>query len=89
MRVADKTIVELSSYTIAEAGEFFSSIELEGSAAQIAEEPLKETRNRSYVVTIPDAALRVMSVSGEIDRGKGLKAILRDLDREGHGHVQG
>ncbi|HTV24657.1 MAG TPA: excinuclease ABC subunit UvrA, partial [Polyangiaceae bacterium] len=46
VRVAGVTLVELSRYTVAEALEFFGSIALSGSSAQIASEVLKEIRSR-------------------------------------------
>ena len=46
VRVAGRTIVEVSGLTIGEASELFGSLDLKGEAARIAEEPLKEIRGR-------------------------------------------
>ncbi|RIL07043.1 MAG: excinuclease ABC subunit UvrA [Proteobacteria bacterium] len=46
VRVARKTIVEVSSFTIDAARAFFADLRLEGAAKQIAAELLKEIRNR-------------------------------------------
>jgi excinuclease ABC subunit A len=46
VRVGDLTLVELSSYTVAQALEFMSNLELPGAQRQIASEVLKEIRSR-------------------------------------------
>jgi len=46
VHVGGKSIVEVSSYTVAEASDFFRSLELEGADKQIASEVLKEVRAR-------------------------------------------
>jgi excinuclease ABC subunit A len=43
---AGRSIIEVSSFTIAEARRFFDGLKLKGEAARIAEEPLKEIRGR-------------------------------------------
>jgi len=46
VRVGGKTIVEVSALTVVETRQFFSELELEGAAKQIAAEVLKEIRGR-------------------------------------------
>ncbi|MCH7741961.1 MAG: excinuclease ABC subunit UvrA [Proteobacteria bacterium] len=46
VRVADQTIVELSSWTIDRTHDFFRTLELPGAAGEIAAEVLKEICNR-------------------------------------------
>ena len=46
VRVGGKSIVELSSFTVAAASEFFRTLQLRGSDKQIASEVLKEVRAR-------------------------------------------
>jgi len=46
VRVGGRTIVELSALTIADARAFFAGLSLEGAAAEIAVELLKEIRSR-------------------------------------------
>jgi len=46
VKVGGKSIVEVSSLTVADASEFFRSLDLEGAAKQIASEVLKEVRAR-------------------------------------------
>jgi excinuclease ABC subunit A len=46
VRVGDESIVQVSSRTVTEALEFFRKLSLEGAAAQIATEVLKEIRGR-------------------------------------------
>src|SRR4029450_5706936 len=45
VRVGGTTLVELSSYTVAQALAFFEKLELSGSEQQIASEVLKEIRS--------------------------------------------
>ncbi|GAF81128.1 unnamed protein product, partial [marine sediment metagenome] len=46
VRIGDESIVQVSSRTVTEALEFFRKLSLEGAAAQIATEVLKEIRGR-------------------------------------------
>ncbi|MCB1645254.1 MAG: excinuclease ABC subunit UvrA [Pseudomonadales bacterium] len=46
VRVGDKTIVEVSAWTISETAAFFSNLRLPGAAGEIATEVLKEICNR-------------------------------------------
>ena len=46
VRVGGTTLVEVSSYTVAQALEFFERLQLSGAEAQIASEVLKEIRSR-------------------------------------------
>jgi excinuclease ABC subunit A len=46
VRVGGRTIVEVSSLTVAAARKFFAELELRGAAKQIASEVLKEVRSR-------------------------------------------
>ena len=46
VRVGDRSIVEVSSLTVAAASEFFQALELQGADKQIASEVLKEVRSR-------------------------------------------
>ena len=46
VRMGGRTLVEVSSYTIEEAREFFAKLELSGASRQIAAEVLKEIRAR-------------------------------------------
>jgi excinuclease ABC subunit A len=53
VRVGGKTIVEISSFTIEEARDFFTDLALEGAAAEIAAEVLKEIRSRlDFLVSV-------------------------------------
>ncbi|UCE85766.1 MAG: excinuclease ABC subunit UvrA [Deltaproteobacteria bacterium] len=53
VRVGDKTIVEVSSLTIEQARDFFAGLALEGAAAEIAAEVLKEIRGRlDFLVSV-------------------------------------
>ncbi len=48
----------------------------------------KERRAGSYLVKLGANQLRVLNIRGEIDRKKGLQAVLRDINREIPGHVR-
>ena len=53
VRVADKTLVEISNWTIDQTCHFFVNLELKGAAAEIAEEVLKEICNRlNFLVSV-------------------------------------
>lgn len=53
VKIANKTIVEITSYTISEAFDFFTNIELQGNDKVIAEEVLKEIRARlSFLLSV-------------------------------------
>lgn len=53
VRVADKTIVEVNSWTIDKAYQFFSTLQLPGAAGEIATEVLKEICNRlGFLVSV-------------------------------------
>jgi excinuclease ABC subunit A len=46
VRLAGSTLTEIGRMTVGEAGVFFAGVKLEKSAAKVAEQPLKEVRNR-------------------------------------------
>ncbi len=53
VRVGDKTVVEVSSWTIDRSYEFFSELQLPGAAGEIATEVLKEICNRlGFLVSV-------------------------------------
>ena len=53
VRVADKTIVEVSAWTIDQTSQFFAGMNLQGASAEIAAEVLKEICNRlSFLVSV-------------------------------------
>lgn len=53
VRVADRTIVDISSLTIDQTAEFFGNLKLEGAAGEIAAEVLKEICNRlDFLVSV-------------------------------------
>ncbi|MCB1692279.1 MAG: excinuclease ABC subunit UvrA [Pseudomonadales bacterium] len=53
VRVADMTIVEISSWTIDKAHDFFNTLNLPGAAGEIATEVLKEICNRlNFLVSV-------------------------------------
>ncbi|HJP51111.1 MAG TPA: excinuclease ABC subunit UvrA [Pseudomonadales bacterium] len=53
VRVADKSIVEVSSWTIDKTSDFFSNLDLQGAAGEIAAEVLKEICNRlNFLVSV-------------------------------------
>jgi excinuclease ABC subunit A len=53
VRVADRTIVDISSLTIDQTADFFGNLKLKGAAAEIATEVLKEICNRlDFLVSV-------------------------------------
>jgi excinuclease ABC subunit A len=53
VRVADKTLVEISNWTIDQTCHFFVNLKLKGAAGEIAEEVLKEICNRlNFLVSV-------------------------------------
>jgi excinuclease ABC subunit A len=53
VRVADRTIVDISALTIDQTADFFGHLKLEGAAAEIAAEVLKEICNRlDFLVSV-------------------------------------
>ncbi|MFT7686094.1 MAG: excinuclease ABC subunit A [Candidatus Azotimanducaceae bacterium] len=53
VRVADKTLVEISNWTIDQTCDFFANLKLKGAAGEIAEEILKEIGNRlNFLVSV-------------------------------------
>ena len=53
VRVGDRTVVEISSWTIDRSFEFFSTLDLPGAAGEIATEVLKEICNRlGFLVSV-------------------------------------
>ncbi|MBV1878167.1 MAG: excinuclease ABC subunit UvrA [Pseudomonadales bacterium] len=71
VRVADRTIVDISSWTIDQASDFFAQMNLPGAAGEIAEEILKEISNRlNFLVSVGLAYLSLDRLGPSLSGGE-------------------